>query len=198
MSNYLTYLMINALLLAFVACDDESPEPEVTVLEVNTEEDLMADGQYVFYDLEGGTIVSVTDSASTKWDLAFKNTTILINGGTSGPGQGAAQIVEGIFEELEEVPEAGYLPDGEAGPAIQGWYAYTGPTGTPAHAILTEPGKVIILKTGEGKYAKVEILSYYQGNPDTSTEAFANLDTRPAGRYFTFRYVVQPDGSSSF
>jgi hypothetical protein len=158
----------------------------------------LADGQYVFCDLEEGTIVSATDSASTEWDLAFRNTTILVNGGTSGPGQGAAQVVDGIFEELEEAPEAGYQPDGEPGPAIQDWYTYTGPTGTPAHAILTEPGKVIMLKTGDGKYAKVEILSYYQGNPDTSTEAFANLDTRPEGRYFTFRYVVQPDGSNSF
>lgn len=198
MSNYLTYLMINTLLLAFVACDDEDPEPGNTVLEVKTVEDLMADGQYAYYDLEEGTVVSSTDSASTKWDLAFRNLTILINGGTSGPGQGAAQVVEGIFEELEEAPADGYHTDSEAGSAIQGWYTYTSDTATPFHAVLTEPGKVIMLKTADGKYAKVEILSYYKGNPDTSTAEFADTNTRPDGRYYTFRYVIQPDGSRNF
>ena len=198
MSNYLTCLMLNTLLIAFVACDDENPEPEDTVLEVNTVEDLMADGQYAYYDLEEGTIVSSTDSASTKWDLAFRNTTILVNGGTSGLGQAAAQVVEGIFEELEEAPADGYQQDTEAGPAIQGWYTYTGQTGTPAHAVLIAPGKVIMLKTADGNYAKVEVLSYYKGNPDTSTDEFADTDTRADDRYYTFRYVIQPDGSRNF
>lgn len=198
MSNTLTYLMINALLLAFVACDDEDPEPEATVLEVNTVEDLMGDGQFAFYDLEEGAIVPSADSASTKWDLAFRNLTILVNGGTSGPGQAAAQVVDGIFDELEEAPADGYLTDSEAGTAIQGWYNYTGSTGTPAHAVLMEPGKIIVLKTGNGNYAKVELISYYRGNPDTSTEEFANTDTRADNAYFTFRYVIQPDGSRNF
>ena len=198
MSNYLTYLMINTLIIAFVACDDEDPEPKDTVLEVNTVEDLMADGQFAFYNLEEGVIVSSADSASTKWDLAFRNTSILVNGGTSGPGQGAAQVVEGIFEELEEAPADGYQTDTEEGPAIQGWYTYTSDTATPFHAVLTEPGKVIMLKTANGKYAKVEILSYYKGNPDTSTAEFADTDTRADDRYYTFRYIIQPDGSRSF
>lgn len=202
MSNYFTFLMLNILLLVFTACDDEDPGPEAIVLEVNTVEDLDADGSYAFYDLEGDATLTSADSASTKWDLAFNGTTILINGGISGPGVGAAQIVEGVFEEIEEAPASGYEVDSESTLAIptgggNGWYTYTGMTGTPAHAILPIPGRIIVLKTGGGNYAKVEIISYYQGNPDTSTEEFADTNNR-VGKYYTFRYLVQPDGSRNF
>ena len=50
-------------------------------------------------------------------------------------------------------------------------------------------GRTIALTTGDGDYAKLRILSYYRGNPAT-----------PGGdsRYYTFEYVVQPDGSRDF
>ena len=56
-------------------------------------------------------------------------------------------------------------------------------------AITPIAGRTIVLTTGEGGYAKVRILSYYRGNPAT-----------PSGdsRYYTFEYVVQPDGSRDF
>ena len=50
-------------------------------------------------------------------------------------------------------------------------------------------GRVIIVKTADGKFAKLEILSYYKNAPATP-----NAMTDMA-RYFTFRYVYQPDGS---
>jgi len=48
---------------------------------------------------------------------------------------------------------------------------------------------VIFLKTAEGKYAKLEILSYHKGAPA------APIPTSEA-RHYTFRYVYQPDGST--
>jgi hypothetical protein len=125
-----------------------------------------------------------------------------VNGGTSGPGQGQAQIVNGIFDELDEAPESGYQTDQSPELAIpagsgNGWYNYTG-NGNPPQAILPIPGRIIVLQTAQGNYAKMEILSYYEGNPDTSTEEFINFQTRPTGRHYTFRYAVQPDGSRNF
>ena len=194
----------------FTACDNGEPvEPEA--LEVATVQDVPADpdaergaaASYTFFDLDTGTILSKSDSATNSWDLAFAGTSILINGGSSGPGQGSAQIIDGVFDNITEAPETGFVVDAADAPAIptsgdNSWYIYTGEGGTPAHAILPVPGKVIALTTGEGKYALVEIISYYEGNPDTSSETFADLSTRAASRYFTFQYVVQPDGGRTF
>ena len=58
-------------------------------------------GKYTFYSLENNAIVSNTDSASAKWDLAFMSTRILTNGGTSGPALGGAFIYYGLFDELK-------------------------------------------------------------------------------------------------
>lgn len=74
---------------------------------------------------------------------------------------------------------------------MAGWYTYTG-TSEPMHAVFPNENETYVLKTADGNhYVKFDIITYYQGNPDTSTEAFANLQTRPDGGYFTFDYVVQ-------
>jgi hypothetical protein len=50
------------------------------------------------------------------------------------------------------------------------------------------PGKVLVIRTRDGRYAKVEILSYYE-----------NQDTAASGRFYTFNYAYNPnDGATSF
>jgi hypothetical protein len=204
--------------LLTVGCSEDDPDASggTAALEVQTAEDIPADanavsgppGQgpppnYTFYSLADGKVVDKSDSNSTRWDIALAGTTILVNGGTSGPGQGEAQVVTGIFDELTEAPESGYATDGEGGWAIptgsgNGWYNYTGFDGNPPNAVLPLPGRIIVLRTAEGNYAKLEVLSYYRGNPDPSTDSFVDQDVRPAGRHYTFQYVVQPNGSRQF
>lgn len=205
-------------LLVFGGCDedeDHSVADGSATREVQVAEDVPADvdaptgdpaqappPDYTFYRLTEGRIADEADSNTTQWDIALAGTTILVNGGTSGPGQGEAQVVNGAFDELSEAPETGYQTDSENGLAIptgsnNGWYSYTGEA-APPNAILPIPGKVIVLRTAEGHYAKLEIISYYAGNPDTTTPAFANFATRPDGKHYTFRYVVSPDGSRQF
>ncbi|MEL6538700.1 MAG: HmuY family protein [Bacteroidota bacterium] len=193
-----------------MACEPEVM-PEVPVeLTVKTAVDIPADPEasrtdppnFTFYDLDEGVILTKEDSTGTAWDIALAGTTILTNGGVSGPGQGSALIVDGIFDSMEEAPTSGFSTDNATTLAIptgsgNGWYTYTAGT-EPTNSILPIPGKVIVLTTGEGNYAMIEILSYYKGNPDTTTPEFASFDTRPDGRYYTFRYVVQPDGTNSF
>jgi hypothetical protein len=48
-----------------------------------------------------------------------------------------------------------------------------------------------LIHTADGKYLKVQLLSYYTGAP-------AQPDLSSESRYYTFRYVIQPDGSTNF
>jgi NADPH-dependent ferric siderophore reductase len=106
-------------------------------------------------------------------------------------------VVSSTFETLTAAPATGYKADATGAPAISGWYTYTATT-EPQHAILTVPGKIFVIKTSTGNYAKVEMISYYKGNPNTTTAEFANLATRPASSYYTFRFAYQGDGTTSF
>lgn len=215
--NRLTLLAL-AGTLALSACDSTAPGETVN-LDVETATDIEADpttstdggrptssGRFTLYDLDAGEVVLSSsetdeamrqqDSTSTAWDIGFSGTTIIFNGGTSGPGQGSAQIVEGLFADVTEAPAGGYVADGAntACPSgayavctgsNNGWYSYNPTT----HIVSPIPGRSIVLTTGDGDYAKVRILSYYRGNPAV-----------PGGvdRHYTFEYAVQPDGSRDF
>lgn len=192
------------LALGLTACDSNSDDDGGTVnLDAVTVTDLPADppvavgpmgpvgtGHYTFFSLRDNEVV--TDSASTAWDLGFRATDIIVNGGTSGPGQGQAQVVEGLFEEITEAPAGGWATDSASGKAIpsgsgNGWYNYN-----PASMTITPiPGRVLLVRTADGRYAKLRIVSYYKGAPETP-------DLQSESRYYTFEYVVQPDGSRTF
>jgi len=141
----------------------------------------------VFFSLEKGEKV---DKESTEWDIKFKGSQITFGNGASG------QVVEGILDSYETAPESGYL---ESIKGLGTIYTYTGQDTEPKHAVLVTPGRLIIVKTGKGKYAKIEMISYYKGNPKTDTPEFADYQkTRPAGSYHTFNYVLQPNGTNKF
>jgi len=194
-----------ALVVTTSACKKDS-DSSSALLEAKTVNDINSNpadngGYSLYFNLSSGTTVPPSDSGTTKWDIAFKTTTIKVNSGTSGPGTAAAQVVSSGFDDLVEAPAGGYATDGASGFAVpagsgSGWYTYTGTaTSGPQHAILPIAGKTIVVKTANGKYAKIQILSYYKGNPNTSTADFADLAKRPAGGYYTIRYMIQADGS---
>jgi HmuY protein len=157
--------------------------------------------KFTLFSFKTGAVVANSDSATAKWDLGFNGTTIIVNGATSGPGTAQAQIASGIFDELVEAPEAGYKSDNDPAPIAgapnanlaiptgsgQGWYTYDGA------AMVNRPtaGKVVVVKTSEGRYAKMEILSYYKDAPASPTSS-------STARYYTFRYVYQPNDTRSF
>jgi hypothetical protein len=192
----------------FSACDKDDDSDTPTPLEAKTSTDINANpadngGFSTYFNLTTGQVVPASDSNGTKWDIAFKTTTIKVNSGTSGPGEAAAQILSTGFDDLKEAPETGYKPDADvfAIPtgSNNGWYVYTGaaPSG-PQHAILPVAGKTIVVKTANNKYAKIQIVSYYKGNPNTASDEFMNLATRPADKYYTIRYMIQANGSRKF
>ena len=195
-----------ALVIGFSSCSDDKDDNTTTptpALEATTVSNLAAGvttttgggGQptsatkYTFYSFANKAVVANADSNSTKWDVGFKGTTIIVNGGISGPGQGGALVQDGLFTEAATAPETGFKVDAASGLAIptgsnNGWYNYNS-----ANNLVTPlAGKVIMVRTATGKYAKLEIVSYYQNAPATPTPTSVS-------RYYTFRYLYQPDGS---
>ncbi len=199
------------VLLLFVttlsACDDSSTSAMDNAVPIVAERvtDLPSDpiiglvdgrpvgaGLYTFYSLRENRVVAREDSASTQWDVAFRGTTILVNGGTSGPGQGAGLLLDGIFSEITEAPASGFETDSENGPALKtgsgnSWYNYN-----PATNVVSPiPGRVLVVRTAGGTYAKLSMLSYYRGMPENPT---GDMEAR----YVSFDYILQPDGSRQF
>lgn len=174
----------------FSACSkDEKAAPKPAIVSstaVNLDADVAGKGSFTLYSLSGNKVVPNSDSATNKWDIGFRATTIIINGGTSGPGNAEAQVVTGIYNDMATAPESGYVKDG-ATKAITGWYSYNMET----HIIAPVAGKFIVLKTATGQYAKLEITSYYKDAP------VPPVATAPS-RYYHFRYVYQGDGSRNF
>ncbi len=202
-NKFLSFNYLVVLVVALAACKTAS-DPEPVILQATTIRDLPADpttidpatgprpgtGRFTFFNLRTGLVVPNTDSLTTNWDLGFRGTTIIVNGGTGRRGNAGVIIRQGLFNEVLEAPESGFAqdnpPTGFAIPntASNGWYNYD----APRNLITPIAGRVFIIRTADGRFAKLEILSYYRGAP-------AVLDANSASRFFTFRYVFQADGS---
>lgn len=194
----LALVLMSTPVLLMSACsknNDNTVAPAATI-KTNTVADLDGSKGAVYYSLAGNAVVTGADTTGTKWDIKFSGTSIFVNGGSSGTGTAQAQVVSSTFADLTTAPISGYKADATGAAAITGWYTYTATT-APQHAILMVPGKIIVVKTSAGNYAKIEMKSYYKGNPDTTTPTFADLTTRPASRFYTFRYSNQANRTTS-
>ncbi len=207
--NTLKFLTLAVLFIGFTSCsnDDDNSTPQLEV-ESQTITNLQATqsadytttpptiiGDYIRFSFETGTTTTGND-----WDIAFRGSTIIVNGGEATAndqpartGDAGAYIATGTLASISEVDVTLFEPDSASnGLAIptgsgNGWYNYNPTT----HVISPIAGKVIIVKTNDGRYAKVEILSYYensQPNEDLSNSQF-----------YTFNYVYQPnEGLTTF
>ncbi len=134
---------------------------------------------YTYFSLHKNAVVTVGDESADAWDLAFKGAEIKVNG--------AARYVDEAFEDLDEAPAEGYVKgDALPGGSSDGWFLYQ----ADVHVVIPVPDRVLVVKTKDGAYAKVQILSYYKDSPNGAPSG-------PA-RFYTFRYVLQPDGSRDF
>jgi hypothetical protein len=202
------------LCIALVACskDEETIVVPVSAITVNN---LAADtvtrlgvdgrpqsaGTTTYYSLVDNKVIASTDAASTKWDIAFSSTKILVNSGTSGPGIGGAFVYVGLFDALKTIPADSNFATDNANAASyaiplgsgKAWYTYDGLT------TLVSPiaGRVLVIRTATGKFAKIEILNYYKGGVTLPATASVN-DKLFKQRYYTFRYAYQPSGSKTF
>ena len=174
--------------------------PADTIIGVTAQGQPYGAGKYTFYSLEKNTIVANTDSATTKWDLAFNGTKILTNGGTSGTGLGGAFVQVGLFDELKTISADSVFKTDNAPASYaitygsgKGWYTYD-----PIKNLITPlAGRVLVIKTASGKYAKVEIISYYKGGATIAATA-PDAEKISKQRYYTFRFIYQPNGTKNF
>ena len=192
----MTRLMYTTLLLVFTI--------STTVLTVEAElhqNTLTVDAtdreNWAYINLTEGETVDMADAAtSMAWDLGFKRTAVIVNGGVSGPGKTGALALEDIsFEDVLEAPKEEYVSDTDQIATFargDGWYTYTGP---PNHWVLPN-SKVYILRipadpTAESEgpydYAKVRFIGYYENN-----------ETKEGSGYVTIEYVLQDNGTRSF
>ena len=194
-------LALSIMLISFFNCEDDGPN--LQDIQSVSIEDLYApqeggqgqpiSGTFARFDFETG----LQTESETEWDVAFRGTSIIVNGGTSlgttdepeRTGDAGVYIFDGTMAEMVAVETSLIIQDSSSGYAIQsgsgnGWYTYAGP---PTYLINPTPGKILVFRTRDGKYAKMEILSYYLGAPE-NPDAFSD-----PSRYFTFNYVYQPN-----
>ena len=201
------------ILTSIIACT-KSDSPTVLPITAITVRDIPADtvvglsaqgapitkGVYTFYSLEKNAIVPNTDSASTKWDIAFMATRIIINGGSSGTGQGGAFVYTGLFDDLKTIPTDSVFKTDNAPTSYaitagsgKGWYTYDGLN----NLITPLAGRVLVIRTASGKYVKMEITSYYKGGATLPASA-SDMEKLTKQRYYSFRFAYQPNGTKTF
>lgn len=195
-------LFLSIFLISIVSCSND--DDNNVLLEVQTETVLNLhapqsggqgqpiSGAFTKFSFETGAVTT----SDTNWDIAFRGTTIIVNGGESlgtndepeRTGNAAAYIANGTMASVTEVDTDLLVADSANGYAIpsgsgNGWYLYN-----PQLFLVTPiAGKILVFRTHDGRYAKVEILSYYQDAPANPN---AMVDE---GRYYTFNYVYQPN-----
>jgi hypothetical protein len=154
--------------------------------------DARASDQWTFFDFSRASAVEVPHQFGVEWDLAFQRHKILVNGGATNPkGRGGiVNLGEVALEEIIEAPADGYVDDSIASInpdtiitenlAIKSWYHYNFLT----HLLRPKPN-VYAIRTADGKYAKMRLVSYY-------------CDGGQASGCFTIEYVYQGNGSRRF
>lgn len=190
----------------FISCSEDDDTPEMIAVESNSVENLYApqeggqgqpvSGTFTKFNFASGQ----TTTSDTDWDIAFRGSTIIVNGGVSAgtadeperTGNAAAYIASGTMASVTEVNTASLKQDTADALAIatgsgNGWYTYAG---EPTHLITPTPGKILVFRTNDNKYAKIEILSYYKDAPEAPN---AFVDETP---YYTFNYVYQPNNGT--
>ena len=202
--------MLLSLVITLSSCSDDDEGTTILQVEVDTVTNLFApqtggqgqpvSGEFTRFSFSSG---SVTTSA-TEWDIAFRGTSILVNGGVSlgtqdepeRTGNGGAYIATGTMSSVTAANPSLVVQDSDQGYCIpvgsgNGWYNYNPMMNT----IEPIPGRILVIRTHDGRYAKMEILSYYKDAPDEITAEIAANDLR----YYTFNYVYQPnEGETSF
>lgn len=187
--KYTALIIGLALSTVLVSCDKEdavyTPDTTGDKTFKNLDADRDSSGHFTLFSFEKGDTIPLSDSASTKWDIGFRATTIIINSGTSGPGTASGQIIQGVYSGVKQAPTDGYRQDAGTQYAVSNWYTYN----STQHFVLPIAGRVLLFKTANGKYAKMQILSYYK---DAKTPEKEDLNYR----YYTFNYFYQADGST--
>jgi len=203
-TNKLLNITLSIILIIFYSCskDDDNISDKVASITGKIENfaapQTGGQGQPIGGEFSKFSFKTGKKTTDENWDIAFRGTTIAINGGEKTgtddepdrTGNAGATIFSGTLAELKNIDGLVFNQDSGTSFAIptgsdNGWYNYNFQT----NLISPIPGKILVFRTHDNKYAKVEILSYYL-NQDNSNPSNA--------RYYTFNYVYNPnDGETS-
>ncbi|QXP74737.1 HmuY family protein [Tenacibaculum sp. AHE15PA] len=192
--------LIAIFALVGMSCS-ENEDPIVQSVEAKTVSNLYAPQQQSGHGqpISGGfTKFSFKEGKQVtgdNWDVAFRGLRVIVNGGskyglTDEPertGNASLAVVKNVFKDAIEAPAADTFKQDASGVyAITAdggddWYTYS------SGIVKANAGTIIVVKTIEGNYAKMEIRSYYKGAP-----ADKDITTSSEGRYYTFNYVYNP------
>ncbi len=140
--------------------------------------DARRDDRWTRFDLARGTVAKPGED----WDLAVKRYRLVVNGGEGFVGDGGVHRIDGPFDAVAEAPPGGYESSRVSGggdtvnTVLDDWYGYS------LFSHLLEPKPVtFVIRTHDGRYAKIRILGYYCPGPEAGC--------------LTFEYAYQGDGS---
>ena len=141
--------------------------------------DATSPDQWRYFSFRLGSVLE--PAGAQEWDLGFRRYQVIVNGGPRFAGHaGAVDLGRITFAEVNSAPETGYQATGGDAeprhPALAGWYSYS----YFSH-VLTPTPRVWAIRSADGRYAKLEFVSYYCPNLEPGC--------------VTFRYVYQGDGS---
>jgi len=142
--------------------------------------------EYVYFNFSNGKPVKIHDSSSLEWDLAFRRSKIITNGGASSKLGKAGLIDLGPlgFDMVTEVPKDNYVVDVSTrtdteNPVILKPYSYNYLT----HKLKAKQN-VYAARTADNKFAKFQLLDFYCDNKEVGC--------------ITIQFVYQKSGSNSF
>ena len=197
----LAFFAISATLSS---CGSDNPEPKTGGLDVKRHTQSRATSvagdstDWVYFSFATGAEVQGVTEANrmtrSDWDIAFNRFNMRTNSGRSGSGKGGAvETNKTSFADVNEAPADGYVTDVET--TIRGYsngamrelkstgnvalgkaIRFSGPPPT-----YTLNDHVFVVRTADGKYAKVIFESFHNSQKKSG--------------YITFRYAYQPDGS---
>ena len=205
--KYITGGLIFIIFL-FTSCEksinqDMTTEDVITFFELNASQfslnisDSSLIGSYTKFSFAEGDTVT-----HQNWDVAFSGSTIIVNGGEASgqnqperTGDGAVYIEIGLLSDVRQVDVSRLKQDRNLDPAIvddlgisgEGWASYD----ISSHILSPIPGRILVFRTHDNKYAKMEIVYFY----DTPNPEPLNGDY---GGFYTFNYVYQADGTVYF
>ena len=207
-------MMLAAIAIAVAACDknnnEENAKPEVklvanlaadTVIGFSPTGRPIGTGRFTYFSLRENKIITGADTLTNKWDIAIREFYIKVNGGTSatGGGNGAAFIANSTFDAYTMIPagSASWMQDNAPNyainPAPGNWYTYSPST----FIALPVPGKIFVIRTADGRFAKMEITSLYKDGV-TPDVALSPAQKALKQFFYQFRYSFQANGSVNF
>ncbi len=185
----LSSLVATALFITISSCDKDTT-PAITIIEKtdSLRVNFSSNSPYTFFNFKNGSLVSNTDSATSKWDFGLRFTTFIINSNASGPGNAGVILQNNIYSSVNVAPDLGYAYDTTSAKkaVVDGsWYNYNSAT----RSFSPKAGQTFVFRTADNYYVKMELLK-------VDYDAF--VGQTPTKLIYRFRFSYQANASKSF